>query len=266
MSRLAELQQRFQAYVLSGDRAMLPSVIELGGASAERRLDVYHDGYRLRLIEVLGNDFPGLRHLLGERFKTVAEAYVEASPSPHFNVRWYADRFADFLRTHADTAATPGLAEMAALEWTLTLAFDAPDQTLTVLEDAGAVAPQAWGTMRFEFAASLHLLPLHWNVAAIRLAVDQAGDGAQPDLALLESAQTQAVWRQDFRVRHRPLAVDELAALTAARAGASFGDLCMLLCEWHAEEAVALRAAELLKNWIHEQWITGLLIDASEPA
>ncbi len=264
MSPLAQLQRQFQAYVMSGDPLILPEVVAIDASKAQRRLDIYHQAYRLRLIEVLGNDFPGVKALAGEHFTTLLQTYVEASPSPHFNVRWYGDRLAGFLAGHADAASTPALAEMAALEWDLTLVFDAVEEALVELADVGQVPPDAWATMRLSFASSLRCRVLHWNVAQIRRAMDQ--DEPLPTLAPLESAETEAIWRHDFKVRHRPLAVDEAAALNAARDGATFSDLCVLLCEWHAEDTVAMRAAELLKNWIHDQWVAALIAEPVEPA
>ncbi len=86
MSALAQLQERFQGYVLAGDEAMVSAVVGTAKADASLRLDIYSQAYRLRLLEVLGNDFSGLKVLIGEdAFDELGRAYIETHPSPHFN-------------------------------------------------------------------------------------------------------------------------------------------------------------------------------------
>ncbi|MDB5971960.1 MAG: hypothetical protein JWQ90_4410 [Hydrocarboniphaga sp.] len=259
MSELALLQRNFSSYVLQGDDAIHAAVVEDQAASAERRLGVYYQAYRLRLVEVLRNDFPGLRHLCGaDAFEEMACAYVEVSPSPHFNLRWYGARLAGFLGDTAPWSRTPALAEMAALEWEMTLAFDAIDEPAAVIEDVAALAPEHWPLMQLAFSGSLRRVDQHWNVAAIRLALDLERD--IPEAAQLDALHRHAVWRIQLGVRHRALQADESAALDAALQGARFGEICERLCEWHDETAVAMRAAELLKRWIQDQWISALIV------
>ena len=65
-------------------------------------LDVYRDGYALRLIEVLTIDYPGVLAMAGPAdFDHMARAYIAAHPSHHPSVRWFGKGLADFL------AATP---------------------------------------------------------------------------------------------------------------------------------------------------------------
>jgi hypothetical protein len=259
MSELARLQQNFQHYVLQGDAAIQCAIVEDAAADATRRLDVYYQAYRLRLAEVLRNDFTGVRQLLGtDGFEEMARAYVEASPSPHFNARWYGDRLSGFLQHTAPWSHNAALAEMAALEWGMTIAFDAPDESSAAIEDVAALSPEEWPRMQLAFAKSLQCFDLQWNVAAIRRALDREVD--VPDVVQLDDAPRHVVWRTDLEVRHRALETDEAAALTAAMDGATFGELCERLCEWHSEDTVAMRAAELLKRWIHDQWISALIV------
>lgn len=262
MNPLEQLQRDFAGYVLRGDAAIRDAVVEDSVADAARRLGIYQQAYRLRLCEVLRNDFPGVLHLLGaEGFDEMARAYVEASPSPYFNVRWYGDRLAGFLHCAAPWSHTPALAEMAALEWQMSLAFDAVDEPLVTIEQVAALSPEQWPLMQLAFSASLRCVEPRWNVAAIRLAVDLERE--IPDLALLAEAQRRVIWRRQLGVRHRVLEIDEAAALEAAVGGACFGELCERLCEWHDEEQVAMRAAEMLKHWIQEEWISALMVDSS---
>lgn len=258
MSALAELQQRFKAQVLYGGAGMAELVVGNFQADAATRIGVYAEAYSLRLIEVLGIDHSALRKLAGtERFEQLCRAYIDAHPSPHYNARWYGEKLSAFLATTPPWRAEPALAEMAALEWDLTLAFDAVDSASASFADILALAPEQWPGMFLRLQPAFRHRPLRWNVAAIRLAIDH--DAPPPALERLEpmheGAQEWAIWRRDMTVRHRALEADEAGVLNALEGGMTFGDLCSALCQWHSEDVVALRAAQLLKTWIEEQWL-----------
>ena len=88
-------------------------------------LDVYRDGYALRLIEVLTTDYPGLMAMAGPAdFDHMARAYIAAHPSRHPSVRWFGKDVADFLSRTPPYSRTPAAAEMARFEWALGEAFD----------------------------------------------------------------------------------------------------------------------------------------------
>lgn len=261
MTNLASLQRDFQTYVLRRGGDLPADVVGTPLADADFRLDVYTQAYRLRLLEVLGNDFPALRATVGaEEFERLCRAYVEAHPSPHYNLRWYGEALAEFLRTTAPWSQQPALVEMAVLEWNLTLVFDAADEPFATEAEAAAIPAVGWSHMRPRLRHDRCRQRLHWNVMAIRRAVDREEELRL--MPLTEGAQEWIIWRKDRSVRYRQLELDETAALDAVEAGASFADLCEALCAWHAEAAVPLRAAELLKRWIGDQWVRELVASA----
>ena len=125
---LADLQRAFQDYVLASSDTFTGQVRDTRKADRVTLLDVYRDGYALRLIEVLTIDFPGVVAMAGpETFDTLTRAYIANHPSRHPSVRWFGRQLADFLATTAPYDSTPALAEMARLEWVLGEAFDSVD-------------------------------------------------------------------------------------------------------------------------------------------
>ncbi|MGH8124111.1 MAG: DNA-binding domain-containing protein [Rudaea sp.] len=262
MNALASLQQDFQAYVLSrrDDVKLVRSVVATSAADAPARLRVYAYAYRARLVEVLSKDFPGLRAMAADDFEPLAEAYVGATPSTHYNLRWYGERFAQFIRTTSPWSDTPALAEMAQFEWTFGLSFDAADEAPVQSSALETLAPEQWPYLRQRLHGAVHRLSLHWNVAAIRRAVD--GEEALPALIEFDEAQTWVVSRRETAVRYRRANADEAAALDAVESGATFAEVCEVLCAWHEEDGVAMHAATLLKQWIHDQWVTEFLLPA----
>lgn len=55
---------------------------------ADQRLRIYHDAYRLRLLEALSVAYPNLLKRLGEvQFGRLARGYIEDRPSRYPTVR-----------------------------------------------------------------------------------------------------------------------------------------------------------------------------------
>lgn len=254
MRSLVAVQRHLQRVVLSGGGARASEIVSTPLADASHRLEIYANAYRLRLLEVLGNDFPGLRAIASAtQFERLCRTYVEARPSPYYNLRWYGGGLAGFLRTVAPWSQEPALAEMATFEWALTLVFDGPDDAFVVEAEAAAIPAADWPDLQIELMCGLRRQRLNWNVVESRRAVDR-GEHV-PAASQLPSTQEWLLFRKDRNVRYRLLDADEAAALDAVHAGAGFTDLCALLCRWHAESSVALRAAELLKRWINDQCV-----------
>lgn len=254
MNNLLRTQRALQEHVLLETGTTVDGIVDDTLASAPVRLAIYHDAYRLRLLEVLGNELPGLRALAGaERFDALCRAYIQAHPSPFFNVRWYGDRLADHLARAVPWSSEPALAEMAALERDMTSVFDAPDEDVATIDQLATLPPEAWPTLRIRFHAAVRWRRLEWNVAELHRAMSRG----EPAVAArrLGIPETCAVWRQDHRVRYRPLEPDEAALMPSVTAGTTFSRLCEDLLAHHPEEAVALRAAQILKTWIAEQWL-----------
>lgn len=253
---LADLQREFQSQVLAGTGAFRERISEGPRGRRDERLAVYTDGYRSRLVEAFTPEFATLRAVLGDELLDLASRqYVEATPSPYRNIRWYGDTFADFLAHTAPWSARPLLAEIARFEWTLTLAFDAPDAPVVGFDDIVALPPEAWNTLAFRLHPAVHLVTLASNAAVLRRALDE--DDTPPEPAAAEPV-TWLVWRQDLSVHFRSLDEAEAWALQAAREGSTFPALCEGACQWFAPEDAPAIAAGWLRGWVEQQLVSGL--------
>src|SRR5882757_3451378 len=144
-SALAALQEQFQSYVLGAAPGIEAAVIGNDKSDARAPLNVYADAYRLRLLEVLGNDYEALRLFLGaDKFERMGRAYIEAHPSDTASVRWFGRHLAEFLNNTAGYAARPVLGELALFEWKKAEVFDSPDAEPVALEAIAAVPPESW--------------------------------------------------------------------------------------------------------------------------
>jgi hypothetical protein len=251
---LDRLQQAFQAYVLYGADPIAERVEPGPLGNPQRRLAIYYDAYRSRLVEALGTDFEALIAAMGEEeFYRAVRAYVEATPSTFRNVRWYGGKLATFLRATRPWSQMPWLADLAEFEWTLTLAFDAGDAPHVRFEHMATLADDAWGRLGFRLHPSVHMIELRANAPAIRKAVDAGAALPAPELAI--TAVAWLIWRKDLSPHFRSLSEPEAWALRAAREGQSFPEICAGLCEWMAPEEGAATAAGWLRTWVDDQLI-----------
>lgn len=257
MSALQKLERSFQDCVLAGSLDMAGRVVGTTDASAEERVRIYVEAYRLRLLEILEDNYPGLWALVGdEEFDKLGRAYIDAHPSTHPSVRWFSRHLEGFLKDGPPYSEHPYLAEMAAFEWAQSTVFDAADEAPVAMEELAALPPDAWPGLRFELHPSVQLLSLSWNIPSFWQAVDQEGE--PPGLAAAPEAVTWLLWRAELTTHWRSLGSDEAWAFAAARDGKNFAELCEGLCRWHEGSAVAMQAASLLKRWLTDGLLTRL--------
>ncbi len=93
------------------------------------RLQIYNQQYWWRLLGAFGEDFSGLRAVLGEnKFEKLATAYLEKHGSSSWTLRNLGSKLVPFLKsnpklTHPRTALA---LDVAQVEWARVLAFDEP--------------------------------------------------------------------------------------------------------------------------------------------
>ena len=227
------------------------AVLATPRASAARRLGIYADAYRLRLVEALGIDYPALRGLLGERrFDGLMREFVAVLPSHERNLRWYGGDLADYLGRSPRWRRRPLLAELARFEWALGLAFDARDAPTATEDEVGRLPPADWPALRLRLHPSLRLLSLRCNVPQVWRA---ASAGRKPPAAARRLQPIDwLVWRKGHEPFYRMLPADEAWALAAVAKGRDFGALCEGLRRFAKDEHAARRAAQLLKEWLGE--------------
>lgn len=249
MSRLAPTQAAFQNFILTGGPAVRDEVVGSTRVDADTRLRIYADGYRLRLIEALDTDYPGLHAMAGdEEFDRLARAYIEAQPSTYRSLRWYGGGLSEFLRTTEPYSDYSVFAEMAAFEWAMSDAFDAADRDPALVEHMAAVPPEAWPALTFTTHPTVQRLDLRWNVPIVWKAVD--AETEPPDLEQNDHPVAWLLWRRDLVTHFRSMNVDEAWAFDALRRGENFATICEGLTEWIDAQHVAAHAAGLLKQWL----------------
>jgi hypothetical protein len=249
MKDLPQLQAAFQGFILGNDPAINAEIVGTAKVDAATRLGIYANAYRLRLLEALDTDYPGLHTIAGdEEFDRMGRAYIDAHPSSFRSLRWFGDRMSEFLRTTEPYSDYPVFADMAAFEWAMSDAFDAEDSPVASVDDMARIPPEAWPELRFAPHASLRRLDLRWNVPAVWKAIDTEQE--PPELEDGEYPVAWLVWRRELRTYFRSLDVAEACALDAMRHGETFAEICEGLTEWIDAQNVPAHAAGLLKLWL----------------
>ena len=251
MKSLPNLQSDFQGFILTSDPAIQDDVVGTPKVDAATRLAIYADAYRLRLIEALDTDYPGLHTMAGdEEFDRLARAYIAAQPSAFRSLRWFGNRVSEFLRATKPYSDYPVYAEMAAFEWTMSDAFDAADSAVATIDAMAAIPHDAWPGLVFAPHASVQRLDLRWNVPTVWGAIN-AGD-EPPALDESDYPIAWLIWRQDLLTYFRSLSVDEAWAVDAMQRGETFATICEGLTEWIDAQNVAVHAAGMLKQWLED--------------
>jgi len=250
LGSLGDLQRAFQDYLLARSDSFPAAVRDSSKADRATLLDVYRDGYALRLIEVLTGDYPGVVAMAGpDDFDYMARAYIAAHPSRHRSVRWYGAQLADFLAATPPFSGTPEASEMARFEWALGEAFDSPDVTPVKAEALMALPPEAWETLRFSALPSLRRHAFAFEVPQAWQRRDEVEPG-NLEVARGPEPVVWAVWRPQFVSNFRSLEADEAAMLEALGAGMPFPELCEAVAAFTGEEQAPARAAGLLRAMV----------------
>lgn len=256
MSNLAQLQNDFQAYLLDSNKgvAFTKKIVNDKKVGVKKRLGIYADGYRLRIIEALSSAYPILKAWLGDDlFDKTARNYIDTYPSTYRNMRWVGDAMCEHLTK--TLPKHPIAAEIAQFEWALSLAFDAEDAPVLSLQDLAAIAPENWGDLRFKFHPAVQLLSPKYNVILVWQALNV--DETPPKATQIN--EPCVVWRKDLNSHYRSLESAEYTAIQQMTVGASFADLCESLEKNASEDEATMQAAQYLSGWLSGGLITAII-------
>ncbi len=254
---LQAIQANFQDYVLGPSKqqpAIAAIVADHFGLPAGDRLAIYYDAYRIRLSEALSEAFNKTHGYVGdETFGDLCSAYIDKYPSRFRNLRWFGDAFPAFAAQSLPDY--PVVAELAAFEWALGLAFDAADAPVLTVEEVQQLDAGDWEQVGFVLPPSLQMLSLHWNVPGIWLALEK--EEAPPEAVYSEEACTWLVWRKDLQAHFRSLDAYESLALRGLAKGHSFSRVCAEAADL-SEHDITPQIAGWLQVWLTESVLSGI--------
>lgn len=183
--------------------------------TARERLDVYADGWFMRLEESLAEDFPGVRRQFADdAWETLIRSYLRAAPSTSFTLARAGDQFPAFLAERSGTLRE--LVDLALFEKAIYKASNARDVEVWDVSELQGFDPEAAGALRFEAQPSVTLIESNSNFIAQH----------EGDTAVLSNAATFAVvFREGYTSTYRELDASEFSFLKRASEGATLGEL-----------------------------------------
>jgi hypothetical protein len=253
LASLFELQSAFKRYLFAGDNeADLARLVRCQVPLAPARLDVYRNGYYTRLQEALAHDFPVVLAVAGDvAFGRLATEYLRDYPSTHPSLRWLGQYLPGWFRRRGEK---PALTDLAALEWAVLQAFDAPDAPVISARDFDAITPDHWPELRLTLHPSLTLLTVHTNVRQIWSAVRRAL--AVP--AAQTTSEQLVIWRSGNGPSVEAVSASWYALLDAFARNETFAGACETLVDSTPPEVVPDAAARCLHHALARGWVSGM--------
>ncbi|MDG1479441.1 MAG: DNA-binding domain-containing protein [Myxococcota bacterium] len=214
------------------------------GQPGAARLSSYNQQYWFRLLTVMQEEYPLLRHLLGVTdFNAMVIDYLTAHPSTSPRLRHLSDRLVGFLEG-SQVWGDPQRVQCARLEHAYIQAFDAAHRPPMAMTAAALTAP-------LTVQPHLSLVVEDWDLVDWRAQVRRDADDA---IAVTLSARTAwwAIWRGAEGTIATRLGRHQHALLCRLAAGEPLGAACAGLAETLDAEGQAL-VVENIQAWF-AQW------------
>lgn len=279
--QLADLQRAIAGALfqpLGADESMRPGNAAVAAQfikpndrlTAFERLQIYNQQYWWRLLGAFGEDFRGLRAVLGEaRFDRLANAYLTAHGSTSWNLRDLGQHLVAFLEANPQfTRPRTALAlDIARVEWARVLAFDEAEKPRLTPRQIARTAPDQ---LRLSLQPYIALLELahpvddfmrtlkRSEISAVSNAVATTQRRARKTITVRKSRTPihLAVHRVNFSVYYKRLDPEAYRLLLALRSGATLEDACAQAFAGSTElpEQSAARLQEWFARWMEFGW------------
>jgi len=251
---LQELQTDFQRIILDAECAGANWISESAqGLSSQDRLAIYHNAYRVRLIDVLMDAFEHTAAYLGDDwFHQLASAYVQSHNSTHNDIGLYGQEFPRFLAEQF--ADDKEVAELAFLDWKLRRAFDGADSSVMTHDHLAQIANMEPQSCSLKPVPTLNLCTHHFNTLDIWHAINK--DEHPPVVELLPQPVDVLIWRKGHSPHFRSLSTIESAAITFVCSGHTLNAIGAKLEKNFPDADVAKEFGRMLHRWIDDHLLT----------
>lgn len=176
MTGLHEIQDKFTRAILDERPDIIAQEIVTDGFSAGEGYNIYRNNSFITLGLALGQNFPVLCRLVGQRFfDHLAREYVKEYPPETPLLMTYGALMAGFLVDFKPTADLPYLAHVARLEHLWNKCFNGPDSQGFDPEELREVDPESLDGVIFSLLPNICLMSSPYPVLDIWLANQDKG-------------------------------------------------------------------------------------------
>ena len=229
------------------------------------QVDIYRRQFWLRHDGSLADDFPGVKHLVGDdAWDAVVRAYLAAHPPHTPSLRDLGAELGAFLDAYPLDPSIAAIArDMVRYELAFIDVFDGANPPPLDAARIAALAPEAWEHARIELSPLVRRMRFEHPVHQLRLAVRSREDGdPAPDLPASRQVLL-ALFRRDDVVHFEELEPTAFALLDAMAAGATLVQACGQVAETLTpEEAAALgpKVGEWFRRWASWGFIADVVV------
>ncbi|MEH6583996.1 MAG: DNA-binding domain-containing protein [Halioglobus sp.] len=257
---LRDTQSLFMDYLLAantesesaslGDKSagLAALIAAQGGIDVDKRMGIYSNAYRVRLVETIDTDHEILGLYLGDDlFEKMVGDYIAANPSSFHSLRLFCDALPAFLHNDDFFGQYPILADIANFERRLLNAFDAQESARATFSDLQAIEPQLWPGIQFRFHPSLQIFRCDSNAVESWQALKQDQTPPSPDYS---GQRAWMLWRGPSRVSEFiSLAPYQLALVEGFLQGNNFAGQCEQMLQWFDQEQATTEVLQAVQAW-----------------
>ena len=239
------------------------------------RLQIYNQQYWWRLLGNFGEDFHGLRAVIGPRkFDRLATAYLESCPSMSWSLRDLGEKLESFIAEHPEFVAPHEklAGEMVRVEWARIVAFDGEERPRI---DPGRIAKIAPEKLKIGLQPYISLIemwhPIDDLLGKLRNSAIETGSVSnavaatrtrRPKRLLARPRKAPvylAVHRHELAVYYKRLEPAAYRLLIGLRDGESLDAACAgaLAGAKESPEQSAVKVQAWFANWMRLGWLCG---------
>ncbi|MCW8885652.1 MAG: DNA-binding domain-containing protein [Motiliproteus sp.] len=251
---LAELQTDFQTILLDRQCRNAKWVTDSGhGIASQQRIGIYHNAYRIRLIDVLFDTFEHTAAYLGDEwFNTMAASYVESNTSIHSNIGLYGKDFSAHLAQQLPNDLE--VAELAHMDWTLRRAFDGANATAITQRELEKLVETGAEVDKFLPVPTLSVSTQHFNTLDIWHGINQ--DKTPPMVEELPEPISILIWRKGHSPHFRSLSKIETAAIGYLCAGYGLESMGEALSKDFPDIDIVPEFGAIIARWLEDEFLT----------
>jgi hypothetical protein len=226
--------------------------------TANERLDIYAHMYYARLLEILTDEYPTTRQILGaEAFALACRRFLQRHPSKHRTLNRLSEKFPAFLVRHLPPGNRSGLAiDVARIERAMEDVFDAPQVQLLTAAEFAAIGAEEWQRVSLRVIPALRLFKLRYPANDYMNAVRSKGRPRIPR----PRATCAIVYRRGYQVYRRDQTPEQYKLLSALAAGRTLASA--VRSSISGRRASPEKLAATLGTWFRD-WAAAGLFGAS---
>jgi hypothetical protein len=280
-AELGTLQQWLQAVVTHPDgvgrgiasataRRLIPGaaadpaavVLPSKSLDALDRLGIYAHMYWARLLEILEEEYPTTRRVLGEAaFERAGRRFLHLHPSTHRTLSLLSAGFPAFLARHLPAGPRKAFAvDVARIERAMEDVFDAPQAEPLGAADFAAIGGEQWHRVGLALVPAARLLglthPANDYMNALRA-------GRRPRIPRPRASWV-IVYRRDYRLHRQSLTREQYRLLAALAAGRPLAEAVGAALAGQGDDAARLAAQ--VGGWFRQWSAAGLFASLTGPA